>query len=113
MEKEIERRYFSITEVSEKVGEPASQIRYWTSYYKIIPHRPVRMRKRYTWDDVLIFKKIKLITDTRCFTMEGVKQILSGKLKFKQYADPPKEITPDSIFENDGRLSKVNWKKDL
>lgn len=78
MEKEIERVYFSITEVSKKVGVRTSQIRYWTSYFKISSNR------KYTNGDIEVLRRIKCLAETRLFTLHGMKLIIAGFLSFKR-----------------------------
>ena len=85
-EKEIEKRYFSMGEVTEQLQINASQIRYWeTEFSELNPRKDPKGNRIFTKDDIEIVKQILYLTKDRGFTLEGAKaQLKSGNKKLKK-----------------------------
>ncbi len=73
-EKEIEKLYYTIGEVSDMLGLNASQIRYWEVEFDALKPRKDRGGNRtYTKDDIEIIRMIHHLVKEKGFTIEGAK----------------------------------------
>ncbi len=76
-EKEIEKLYHTIGEVSEMLGLNASQIRYWeTEFAELKPRKDRKGNRLFTKEDIEIIKLIYHLVKERGFTIEGAKSKL-------------------------------------
>ncbi|PGH38238.1 MAG: MerR family transcriptional regulator [Candidatus Nephrothrix sp. EaCA] len=76
-EKEIEKLYFSIGEVAQKLNVAPSLIRFWESEFDII--RPKKNRngnRQFTQEDIDSLRLIYHLAKEKGFTLQGVKEIL-------------------------------------
>jgi len=85
MQEEIDRVYFSMSEVCQQVKVPPTQIRYWTSYFKIHSDRKPGMLRKYTKNDIQKLIRIKSLADTKYFTLLGMKRIIAGVITFRYH----------------------------
>jgi DNA-binding transcriptional MerR regulator len=78
-EKEIEKLYYSIGEVSDMLGLNASQIRYWeTEFEKLKPRKDRSGNRIYTKDDIETIKLIHHLVKEKGFTIEGARTKLKN-----------------------------------
>lgn len=78
-EKEIEKLYFSIGEVSEIFNVAPSLIRFWESEFEII--RPKKNRKgnrQFTKEDIDNVRTIYHLVKEKGFTLQGAKDMLKN-----------------------------------
>jgi DNA-binding transcriptional MerR regulator len=80
-EKEIEKLYFSIGEVSELLQINASQIRYWEGEFSVLKPRKDRKGNRlFVKEDIETIKLIQYLVKDKGYTLEGAKAKLKGGL---------------------------------
>ena len=78
-EKEIEKLYYSIGEVSEMLGLNASQIRYWeVEFDKLKPRKDRSGNRIYTKDDIATIKLIHHLVKEKGYTIEGARSKLKN-----------------------------------
>ncbi len=78
-EKEIEKIYYSIGEVSEIFNVAPSLIRFWESEFEII--RPKKNRKgnrQFTKEDIDSVRTIYHLVKEKGFTLQGAKEMLKN-----------------------------------
>ena len=76
-EKEIEKLYYTIGEVSEMLGLNASQIRYWeTEFTSLKPKKDRKGNRLFTKEDIEMIKLIHHLVKEKGFTIEGAKSKL-------------------------------------
>ena len=76
----MEKLYYSITEVSELLGEEPSTLRYWEGQFKELqPKVGSRGVRKYTPKDIELLKAIQLLLRTQGLKIEAAKQKLSEK----------------------------------
>lgn len=69
--------YYSIGEVSDLLGVPASTLRYWeTQFTTLRPHKNKKGNRYYTPDDIALLKEIFHLTRDCGFTLDGVRDQL-------------------------------------
>jgi DNA-binding transcriptional MerR regulator len=78
-EKEIEKLYYTIGEVSEMLGLNASQIRYWeTEFTSLKPKKDRKGNRLFTKEDIETIKLIYHLVKEKGFTIEGAKSKLKN-----------------------------------
>lgn len=78
-EKEIEKLYYTIGEVSEMLGLNASQIRYWeTEFGELKPKKDRKGNRLFTKEDIETIRLIHHLVKEKGFTIEGAKSKLKG-----------------------------------
>ena len=78
-EKEIEKLYYTIGEVSEMLGLNASQIRYWEAEFdKLKPRKDRSGNRIYTTEDIETIKLIHHLVKEKGFTIEGARSKLKN-----------------------------------
>lgn len=76
-EKEIEKLYYTIGEVSEMLGLNASQIRYWeTEFDGLKPRKDRKGNRLFTKEDIETIKLIHHLVKEKGFTIDGAKSKL-------------------------------------
>ena len=79
--KPIEKRFFSITEVAQEVGENASVLRYWEKEFRQLnPRTNARGKRFYTRKDIELISEIRALVRDQGFTIEGARKVLSGEV---------------------------------
>ncbi len=72
--------YFSIGEVSKKIGVEAYVLRYWESeFHQLRPRKNSSGRRIYTKDDMKLLRQIYDLLRVRKYTLEGARQALQGE----------------------------------
>lgn len=78
-EKEIEKLYYTIGEVSEMLGLNASQIRYWeTEFTSLKPKKDRKGNRLFTKEDIETIKLIHHLVKEKGFTIDGAKTKLKN-----------------------------------
>lgn len=78
--KPIEKRYFTITEVSEQLGLNASQLRYWEKEFTPLkPRTNARGKRFYTASDVEIIEQIAWLVKEQGYTIEGARRAMKKR----------------------------------
>lgn len=74
----MERIYYSIKEVSERVGVPFSTLRYWEQEIPLLrPHRNGGKTRFYTPEDVQLIEQIKYLREDQKLTIKAIKHRLN------------------------------------
>ena len=85
--KPIEKRFFSITEVAQEVGENASVLRYWEKEFRQLnPRTNARGKRFYTRKDIELIAEIRALVRDQGFTIDGARKALSGEVAPKAAA---------------------------
>ena len=72
---EIQKRYYSISEVAEMFGVSNSLIRFWETEFSVIkPNKNSRGDRRFTRKDIDNIKIIYHLVKEKGFTLEGAKR---------------------------------------
>jgi len=78
--KPIEKRYFTITEVSEQLGLNASQLRYWEKEFTPLkPRTNARGKRFYTASDVQIIQQIAWLVKEQRYTIDGARRAMKKR----------------------------------
>ena len=76
-EKEIEKLYYSIGEVSEMFNVAPSLIRFWESEFEIIqPKKNRKGNRQFTKEDIDNVRTIYHLVKEKGFTLQGAKEML-------------------------------------
>jgi len=78
--KSTEKRYFTITEVSEQLGLNASQLRYWEKEFTPLkPRTNARGKRFYTANDVEIIQQIAWLVKDQGYTIDGARRAMKKR----------------------------------
>lgn len=94
----MEKKFYSITEVSKMIGRNASTIRFWeTKFRKVQPLKRAGGRRFYRPQDIELLKDINDLLKNQKLTIEGaVKQLNAKSDKVeKVFVDQLKDIVSD------------------
>jgi DNA-binding transcriptional MerR regulator len=81
-EKEIEKIYYSIGEVSEMFNVAPSLIRFWESEFEMIqPKKNRKGNRQFTKEDINQIKIIFHLVKEKGFTLQGAKEMLKGDVQ--------------------------------
>lgn len=85
LNKPVEKRFFTITEVAEEVGENASVLRYWEKEFRQLkPRTNARGKRYYTRKDIELIGWIHQLVRIQGFTIDGARKVINGEV------EPPK-----------------------
>jgi len=75
----MEKLYYTISEVSEILGETASCVRFWSNSFpkSIKPKRNAKGNRLFTAKDIEAFKQIQLLLKKQGMTIDGAKKKLA------------------------------------
>jgi len=91
----MEKLYYSIGEVSDKVGHEPHVLRYWEQEFDILSPRKNRAGRRvYTDDDIETVERIRYLLKDEKYTIEGARQAIRRKEAEK---DPRAQIRNDLL----------------
>ena len=77
LNKPIEKRYHSITEVAVDMGVNASQLRYWEKEFTLLkPRTNARGKRFYSNTDIQLIKEIHWLVKEEGHTLEGARKAL-------------------------------------
>jgi DNA-binding transcriptional MerR regulator len=94
----MEKKFYTITEVSKKIGRNASTIRFWeTKFKKIQPLKRGGGRRFYRPEDITVLEEINDLLTNQKLTIEGsIKQLNAKDKKLeKTFVDSLKDILAD------------------
>lgn len=75
---DIEKKYFSISEVAEMLGVAASLIRFWENHFdNIKPRKNKNGVRQYTKSDIENLKIIYHLVKEKGYTLQGAKNIMT------------------------------------
>ena len=77
LNKPIQKQYFSITEVAEKIGLNASQLRYWEKEFVALkPKTNARGKRFYNQHDIEIVEQINWLVKEQGYTIAGARKAM-------------------------------------
>jgi DNA-binding transcriptional MerR regulator len=80
LNKPIEKRYSSITEVAKTLGVNASQLRYWEKEFALLrPRTNARGKRFYTTSDIQLIKEIHFLVKEEGRTLVGARKALKKR----------------------------------
>ncbi len=75
----IRKLYYSIREVSERVGQKPHVLRYWeTEFEQLRPKKNRAGNRAYTERDIEVVEQIQQLLKEEKYTIEGARQVLDG-----------------------------------
>ncbi|MFM7721780.1 MAG: MerR family transcriptional regulator [Bacteroidota bacterium] len=84
---EMEKIYFSISEVAEMFDVNASLLRFWEKEFpQLQPRKNSKGNRIYTKKDIELFKRIHELVRVKGFTLEGAKNALRTKSNAEEEA---------------------------
>lgn len=73
----IKKLYYSIGEVSDRMGLEAHVLRYWeTEFEQLKPRKNRAGRRIYTAEDIAVVERIKHLLRVEKYTIEGARQVM-------------------------------------
>lgn len=79
-DKEIEKQYYSISEVAELLDVNASLIRFWEKEFPALkPKKDRKGARKFTPKDIALLRSIHHLVKRRGFTLEGARNHLSSR----------------------------------
>ena len=80
LNKPIEKRYFTITEVAKELGLNASQLRYWEKEFTPLnPRTNARGKRFYTASDKALIQQIAWLVKDKGYTIDGARKALKKR----------------------------------
>ena len=80
LNKPIEKRYFTITEVANELGLNASQLRYWEKEFTPLnPRTNARGKRFYTAADKELIQQIAWLVKDQGYTIDGARKALKKR----------------------------------
>ena len=74
---DMEKLYYSIGEVSERIGHEPHVLRYWEQEFEVLSPRKNRAGRRiYTEEDVEVVERIRHLLKDEKYTIEGARQAI-------------------------------------
>ena len=80
------KRYFTISEVSELCEVKAHVLRYWEQEFSVLAPQKRRGRRYYTYDDIILVRKIRRLLYDEGFSIVGARKQLTQKPEQKTRA---------------------------
>lgn len=78
----MEKKYYSIREVSDIIGVPQSTLRFWEGEIdQLNPHKSQGGTRRYEQKDIDLLHQIKFLIDDQHLTLTGVNERLNNHHK--------------------------------
>ena len=121
--KSIEKRYFTITEVSEQLGLNASQLRYWEKEFTPLkPRTNARGKRFYTASDVQIIQQIAWLVKEQRYTIDGARRAMKKRSEVaaamaseQAAAQEPVQLDKTALLQrlHAVRAHLVEWEKRL
>ena len=82
LNKPIEKRYFTITEVANELGLNASQLRYWEKEFtQLNPRTNARGKRFYTAADKELIQQIAWLVKDQGYTIDGARKALKKRIQ--------------------------------
>lgn len=103
-EREIEKKYFSISEVAEMFGVAPSLIRYWEGEFEIIrPKKDRKGNRRFTKEDINKIRLVFHLVKEKGYTLQGAKEVIKKDLHVT--ADKAEMVT--KLMQIKGFLTEI------
>lgn len=91
-ERPVEKLYYTIGEVAERLGVNTSQLRYWEKEFGgLKPKRTGKGDRLYTKEDIATIERIHHLVKEKGFTIQGAKDALKAKENVRTQAEELKE----------------------
>ncbi|MCB9169627.1 MAG: MerR family transcriptional regulator [Flavobacteriales bacterium] len=91
-ERPVEKLYWTIGEVADRLGVNTSLIRYWEKEFgSLRPRRNAKGDRHYTEKDIAQLERIHHLVKEKGFTIQGAKEALRAKEAVQTGADELKE----------------------
>ena len=105
MEKKVRKIYYSIGEISKKIGEPVSLVRFWSDSFPelICPVRNGKGNRKFSPEDLETFRLLHLLIKEKKLTLEGAKNYI---LDNREKVDRRKELV-ERLESIKAKLNKV------
>jgi DNA-binding transcriptional MerR regulator len=89
----MEKLYYSIGEVSDRVGHEPHVLRYWEQEFDVLSPRKNRAGRRvYTEDDIEVVERIRYLLKEEKYTIEGARQAIARGAAQKEQAEALEEL---------------------
>ena len=77
----MEKLFYSISEVSEILGESVSLVRFWSNSFPrhIKPRRNAKGNRQYTSEDIDTLKQIHFLVKEKGLTLEGAEKCVAAE----------------------------------
>ncbi|MDA8605843.1 MerR family transcriptional regulator [Flavobacteriales bacterium] len=108
LNKPIQKQYFSITEVAEKMGLNASQLRYWEKEFTALkPKTNARGKRFYNQSDIEIIGQINWLVKDQGYTISGARKAMRKRSEVAgqmasaaelQAAEAPREFNREVLL---------------
>lgn len=108
LNKPIQKQYFSITEVAEKMGLNASQLRYWEKEFTALkPKTNARGKRFYNQSDIEIIGQINWLVKDQGYTILGARKAMRKRSEVAgqmasaaelQAAEAPREFNREVLL---------------
>lgn len=81
----MEKKYYSIKEVADLIGEPQSTLRFWEKEIPLLnPGKSAGGTRRYVQKDIDLLKQIKFLIEDQHLTLAGVNERLTNHRKIDE-----------------------------
>lgn len=91
----LEKRYYSIGEVADMFGVSKSLVRFWENEFDALrPYKNSKGDRRFTAQNIEVFRQIHVLVKERGFTLDGAKQ----ELKKHQIYQREKEVVLQKLL---------------
>ena len=89
----MEKLYYSIGEVSDRVGHEPHVLRYWEQEFEVLSPRKNRAGRRvYTEDDVRVVERIRYLLKDEKYTIAGARQAIARDASQKEETETLEEL---------------------
>ena len=79
-EKEIIKKYYSISEVAKMFKVATSLIRFWETEFDVIkPRKNSKGNRQFTQEDIESIRKVYVLVKEKGYTLQGAKDILKAE----------------------------------
>ncbi len=76
-DEEVQSLYYSIGEVSDRIGYEPHVLRYWEKEFEVLsPNKDRAGRRRYTEEDVAMIERIRYLLKDEKYTIAGARQAI-------------------------------------
>ena len=112
LNKPIQKQYFSITEVAEKMGLNASQLRYWEKEFTALkPKTNARGKRFYNQSDIEIIGQINWLVKDQGYTISGARKAMRKRSEVAGQMASAAELQAEEApreFNREMLLSRLN-----
>ena len=109
LNKPIQKRYFSITEVAEPMGLNASQLRYWEKEVTALqPKTNARGKRFYNQNDLEVIDQIKWLVKDQGYTIAGARKAMRRRSEVaEQMALAANQTQQSPTLDREALLQKL------